>query len=579
MRLNNRTILRLVMLGLCAAGSTTRAADATSDKAAAAVDAEFGAKIKAAQASFTEEDNLAVARQLLEASKAETKDVARAAALAERAMAIGGKMYAGSGDEVATGAARRLMELKPDRKLELLDTISTMRQKRFNNASKAADKTHWGDATILSMLESAEAHMYAELFADAYDRHKQATRVATNYKCLLGAKIAVATEFCKNREQLMSEVRGLEQKMRTPPVDPAAAQRLVFLHLIELNDPAAAAAFAPLTKDPRVIKLAPLATRTDKDLAPADALALADWLRELSAKAGKLALPPIVLRSHRLYERYLEAQKVQDATRQNALQSLREVEKTMAAHGIEPPTEAPKVAKATPKGDPLGRVTETGGGNALSTALQAPLDMRKNADNPSVWVDCLKIIHPSIHQLVGEWKKTDKQFVQGSFTVHNSHLWIPLRLTGSYEFQVGFLPVQGDGTLQFSLPVGANRASLLLSTTHPDLSGLESVDGKTTVESNTLVKPFAVKAGQEHTIRIGVRIKGETAEIDAVINNVPLVKWNGLAASLTAPTKWRVNEAGCPSIGVDPTGADAFDVVFNHVKLRVLDGVAETVNK
>lgn len=576
-------MLLTVLLFGCAGAPESHAAapqPTAAEKEAAAVEAQFGPKIKAAMSTYTnEEDNLAVAGEMLEAAKKETKNADRIEALCERVFALGSKTWAAAGDDLAEQAGRMIIAARPARKLDLLDQIYVMRQKRFNNSVKAADKLRWGDATIRSMLESAEAHMYAELFADSFDRYKQANRVATNYKGQLGPRIAAAHEFCINRQKLMTEVHALEQKVKMAPADSASADRLVFLHLIELNDPVSAARYVGSSKDARARAVAPLAAKADKDLDAAGALAVADYYRELSEKASKPAFAPIVLRSYKLYERYLELEKKQDQTRYNAVQSLRAVEKIMAANQIEIPSEQAKVAKLPAGADPLGRFKDEGPDSVLKSALQAPLDMRKGADNPTEWIDLLKAVDPKKHQMVGDWPKTREGNLAGAFTDHNSHLWLPLRIKGGYDLQVGFRFDKGDGAFQFSLPVGANRVSLLLSTTHPELSGLEMIDGKTSIETGTLLKPFPLKAGQEYTIRVTVDVKGEQAELSAILNNVAVIKWTGLAASLTAPSKWLVSEPGCPGIGVDPTGADAFEATFNHARARIVNGEAETVIK
>ena len=111
------------------------------------------------------------------------------------------------------------------------------------------------------------------------------------------------------------------------------------------------------------------------------------------------------------------------------------------------------------------------------------------------------------------------------------------------------------------------------------ISGLTEINGKFANENETTVRTFRIRNGPMYSVLISVELKGDRAQIVVVVNNKPLIRWQGPPSALGfRPTRDRAHlRARTP--GMPTLGAWLNQANFHVAKLKVLDGKATTLTQ
>ncbi|MCX5685514.1 MAG: hypothetical protein NT049_17800 [Planctomycetota bacterium] len=203
----------LALAAILLAGSVA----AWADEAADTFNKLFGEDLKRVEATPTPADDVALAKQLLEAAEKAANQPVFLTLLCEKAYELAAKDPAGYPTAFVTAHAEA--------------------------------KAKAGEAAIESLKALADAQLAKEDADGAVATLKQALAVATQIRAESRAALQAQLSGLAARQQLDKQLAALKAKLDADPKDAASRKELVRLCLVEMDNPAEAAKFADETLD------------------------------------------------------------------------------------------------------------------------------------------------------------------------------------------------------------------------------------------------------------------------------------------------------------------------------------------
>jgi len=477
-----------------------------------AFEALFGKECEQVAATRSRDDDVALASKLLKTAKSDDTHADLAALLCEKAHDLSAKQA--NGYETAVEAMELAAELAPAKTAACWEKILAIREQQYRLVS-SADRTEAGDNLLEALLAVADNRSDAGDVSGAAGLFRRASMIATAVGADRKAEIQFRSERSAARARIRKQVDGLQARIEADPNDADARNQAVQLCVVELDDPARAATFLSETCDAQMRKYVP-AVLKGLDGAPEVAcMELARWYQNLAASAGPAGKAAMLKRAYGYYERYLGLHTSDDLPRSQAALAMRKIEEQLAKLGV----------------------TET-----------------------ARWLDCLKIIDPEKHTVLGKWTKTDAGLRAAPFSC--AHIRIPYGIKGGYEIVAKFVRVTGKGDVAILMPVGSGFVGFHLSASNGTYTGL--FDARTGNRDGT---PTSLTNGQEYTLAIKVMPRPDLAEIVVTLNGKPSLSWKGLQTALSPNEYWHVKDTTSPYLG-----ASQSEVLFKSVRLRKLRG-------
>jgi formylglycine-generating enzyme required for sulfatase activity len=304
---------------------------AFADEAADTFNRLYGDDLKRVAATPSAADDLALAKQLLEAAEKVTNQTAFLTLLCEKAHELAIKDP--TGYPTAKAALELLAANVPEKKVESLQKVAAMYQRPYATGRGDA-KAKAGEALIDALKALADAQAAAEDVDDAGATLKQALTVATTIK--LESKVAIQAKLAglAPRHQAEKQIAALKAKLENDPKDEAARKDLVRLHLVEMDNPAEAAKFVDETVDEATRKYVPAATRSVEEAPELACNELGDWYRGLADQAtAPTSKGAMLQRAKAYYERFVDLHKADDLARAGAILMLKKVDDALARLG------------------------------------------------------------------------------------------------------------------------------------------------------------------------------------------------------------------------------------------------------
>ena len=492
------------------------AAVAGADEAEDAFQTLFGAEYKKATATPDKADDVALAAKLLAAAKSKDTVPALAALLCEKAYELGVK--APFGYAAAVEAMELLADTVADKAASCQDKIVAVRQREYD-AAKGPERAKAGAALLDAVLAGAGAWESAGGFTEATALLRRAQALAQAVAPDRKPEIQARTERIAIQQKVRKQAADLKARVQANPQDGASRKELVRLLVVELDTPAAAAAFLDDSLDEAMRKYVPAAAKGIEAAPEAACLELANWYLALSEKAviGKQAL---LVRASAYYEKYLDLHKADDVTRSQASLALKKAEETLSKLGAK--------SDPTPK---AGR-----------------------------WVEILRFADPAKDTVEGKWERSKEGFLIMRPNWY-TRLAMPCVVEGNYEFSVTFARTDGDVALNLIFPVGSAAALMYFG------GGGGMLESKSQAER---LMPGVLQNNQDYTAEVKVTVEGETGEISAQMNGKPYMHWQGPLSDLRDPGQWKM-----PVRQMFGFGAHQTTMAIKSVKLRLLSGKAK----
>ncbi|HUS91378.1 MAG TPA: hypothetical protein VM695_05980, partial [Phycisphaerae bacterium] len=172
-----RPLACLLAMSMPALASTAGAPDAQA--AAARVNELFGQAIRDAQASPGHDDNVGLARRLLDAAQHDSRQAEMAAALCDAAYGLASP--APQGLDLAAEAMELLAQRVPDRAADAAQKLLAIRRRQYG-AAPASERPAMGERFIDSLTGVADALAAGGKYADAISYLRQAVSVAAGIR-------------------------------------------------------------------------------------------------------------------------------------------------------------------------------------------------------------------------------------------------------------------------------------------------------------------------------------------------------------------------------------------------------------
>ena len=187
----------------------------------------------------------------------------------------------------------------------------------------------------------------------------------------------------------------------------------------------------------------------------------------------------------------------------------------------------------------------------------------------SAWVDAMGMADPAWDTVSGDWRRgPDSQGADLTTGVEiYSRILLPVELQGGYDLKADFTRVSGDGFAAIIFPVGPRTCMLELGAW--SLHGMERIDGKHLGDplNPTARRPGLLSNGRRYSVALAVRIDGNAAKIEAVLDGQPLTSWGGKLSSLDVLDCWSLPQSRRPALA-----AYNSTVTFHGAAVRAVSG-------
>jgi hypothetical protein len=455
------------------------------DEAADAFNQVFGEEYKRATTTPSPADDVALAKQLLDAAKAADRQPPLLALLYEKAYELGIKDP--SGYAAALAAMQLLADKIPEKKADCLAKCAAVRQRDYA-AARGESKTLAGEALIQALCAAADAQAAAGDTEAAAASLRQAITTATAVKSESKAALQTQLAAVQAQQQAEEQATALRAKLAADPKDAAARKELVRLCLVELDNPAEAAKFVDEGLEETARKFVPAAAKNMNDTPELACSELAKWYQDLADQAaGTPAKTAMLSRAKAYYERFLALHAAEDIARTAVALSLKKVNDALA--------------KLAPK-EPAG---------------------------PGRWVECLSLIDLAEHTK-GNWVQRDGRLAIEKSSVHQGFT-LPVSPKGDFEVTATFTNSDPTGILCVHLPLGTTSCALLFGLDGKQ-AGLDFINGKGYFSNESTTSFPRPPAGREHLLAIKVVIAEERVEVASTLDGQPLLRWKGPLSAL-----------------------------------------------
>ena len=317
---------------------------AKSAEAAKAVESLYGADLKRVKSTPTTADDIQLAQQFFAAAAQQAAQPEFAALLYEKAADLG--LAGPEGFAVAAQALEQLAVAQPDRAGECAERLVVVRQRQFDGA-KSADRPAAGETLLSAILALVEAGGKTD--ADATVLLKRAYVTARQIKSPrcdeIDARLAAFVQAMKTGR----EIEDIKALLARSPADAKLREKLLRLHLVDLDDPAAAAKLLDGVADESLKKYVPAAAKPLDEAPELACLELGEWYRTLAETAPPAAKPAMAARAKAYYERFLSLHAAEDLDKSKATAALQKLTVLIGAATAPAPKSAPAPAKAVAK--------------------------------------------------------------------------------------------------------------------------------------------------------------------------------------------------------------------------------------
>jgi tetratricopeptide (TPR) repeat protein len=499
---------------------------AFADEAQDIFDRLYGDDMKRVLATPTLADDIALARQLVNAARTVAHQPALVAVFCDKAYELGAKDT--SGHAVAMEAMNFLAEAAPGEKTAAFQKTAAIFQKQYAAAHGDA-KAKAGEALIEALGTTANAQAAAGDVDAATSTLRQAVMIATAVKS--DSKTAIQTQLdgLAQRQKLQKQIAALKAALAARPDDAASRKELVRLLLVEEDNPAEAAKFVDESLDEPTRKYVPAAAKPPGVAPKLACRELGAWYKTLADGAATPASKGAMLRHAQGYvTRYLQLHPDEDVARTTARLLLKAVEEALAKL---PP--APKV---------------------------------------EAWVDLLALADPTLDGFRGAWQRQGTSLVGVGEPGRDSLISMPMVIDGSYELQITMNRTGGNDLIGCILPVGSSSVGFCLGFFSERGSGLFPINGTYPHDpaNPACVQPGPLQNNREYAVQFKVTVSKDQGKIEVFIDGKPFVSWAGPQSALSVWPSWQQSPARRISLGCRGSTA-----VFSVVRLNMLSGEAK----
>ena len=346
---NSKAVALFAAASTLALGVSLHADDADPQKTFNDV---FGSAWDKAAATPSTQDDEQLAGELLAAVKTVEMPASLVHVIVERMATLGDKAPAALLPAVEAVDKLLLIEKNAAKKRTAQALAISLLEKA--HAKGNAETKDVAAAKLLKLwLPLAEEHLAAKQWDEAAAIYNKALKLARDINAPQARTIPAQLDLIAAEQKKIAEIDALEKKIEANPKDADSRSKLIRIHLVDRDDPAAAVWFVGEGVDEKTKKLLPLAA---KENSVTDATTLAElggWYLELSDDVAAAAKPVMLKRSKAYYDRFLAVYKQSDLLKAKATLSLEQINrrlKEIETAAVPTPGTTPSTATPTPAG-------------------------------------------------------------------------------------------------------------------------------------------------------------------------------------------------------------------------------------
>ena len=325
-------------------------APALADSAAATFNRMFADKIHDVGSTFSDtSDDLALAREMVQAVTKHTAEPELVAILCDRAYKLASQDPAGA--DTAIEALNMLAVVTPSRELESRRNIVDLRSTQYT-ASRGAEKARVAERLIDETIALGEALEQTNDYNAALLTYRRAGSVALATRSSRVKLIQAGIKAAADRQSRFNLMQKLLKRAEQNSDDAAMATQIARMYLFDFDDPASAAPFATKSDDEAIRNNVALMQQPIKSLDAEQARTLGAWYQGKGFLSDPAMRGALHLRAHAFYRRAYDAAKDQDALQRQVLASLDTLNLSLQEVGITPPA-TPMLAVADAPQQPV----------------------------------------------------------------------------------------------------------------------------------------------------------------------------------------------------------------------------------
>lgn len=532
MNSNASAITRLLALLLLAwAGSASTAyAQGTDERTREAFESMYGAELLKVRATRSIDDDITLARRMLEAGRSAKDNAALQFVLLLGAADLG--WNSARGRDVALEAIQVALALTPERGSEIEEELIAQRERQAALGFNPGDQLRFRRMVLQDMLDIADYRALTSRLEGAAQMYKRALAAAKK----LGANIQPLEVRQPYWAQLDRGLKQAKELLRTPS-QPGQTAELMLIYLVQFDQPLEAAKLVAKVNDSTLKRFVPIAAGLATDVKPMDHLATAEWYQQLASEAPTSSKHALLLRAKAHYQQFLGGYATKDAVRDKAELTLEQLADELAKlPEMSLRVTLPPLQPA--ENTPVRTVQKVSDGRPDAQAYAA-------ATQPSGAVDVLRVLDPETDVLLGTGVKlSSSRESQGlELSIPQSlqaMVQAPVEVTGTYDLSLMAKGPGDGGSLLLVVPVSSRQALLQLG----EISRVWSQAG------STRTVPVS-DWDRSHRIRVMVREQSPlVASIRVLADDTELIAWTGSPSELVVPEALALTDPTALGVGV-----------------------------
>ncbi|MDX1565595.1 MAG: hypothetical protein R3236_09330, partial [Phycisphaeraceae bacterium] len=308
---------------------------ASADKVQELFDSLFAERIRKATATFNKDDDVALAREMVQAARESAEHKKLAALLAQNAYDLARKTP--QGYDTAIEALRLHTAAEPEKAAENRQKEVFLRGRQYSRPQKAEEKTRSANAYIDALTAAARAEVDDQNMVAALGYQRKAMMVAAAIRSDRKEQISDDYQKLILLKKVNDQLKRLLAAVKEDPKDVASATRLINLYT-ETEQVDKARKYTFLVPDKRLQKNVSLAAADEVEkLSAEDALALGDWYMAFAKDPNAKMKAAMYRRAYRYYRRYLATGDAKGLNQTKARIALKQIADAMKLLGEELP--------------------------------------------------------------------------------------------------------------------------------------------------------------------------------------------------------------------------------------------------
>ena len=299
----------------------------------------FGDQVRKVAATRTSADDVQLASDIIMTAKTNELPVALQAIMYNKAFELASKSPAGRA--VAINAMERLAHAVPEREIECRQKILELFRRRLLSAKTLSQRRSAAVPYTGALMRLADLLAKKGKLDSAVTYARKAQAVALRYKFSNAAEIRMQCSRLVLRRDIGKKRELFEKKLKADPADEASRKKLIELHIIDRDDPAAAAKLLNADSDEMLRMYVALAQKPVDKLETAALVELGQWYAKFAEGAAVASKAAMLRRTERYYIRFLDVFTEKNTKRLKVSIALASVRRELAKLGQSPGAGAP----------------------------------------------------------------------------------------------------------------------------------------------------------------------------------------------------------------------------------------------